>query len=183
MGEPILKDGETPKTRRAKRTRQLAITERVEKTKVRLRDRECRFPRCGCKRMQLGLTGGGMTNTLLAKCDLVVSHDVHKGMGGDPTGAVSIAPLMILLCRWRHQDAPVSVHAGTLRTLYLTPDQNDGPLAFEIDLRVLMTGTQPAHPQWFEVGREVYDPAGAIVLGPLTLEQEAVLLKLSEMRR
>lgn len=169
--------GPTAKARRRKR-RSLSADERREKQKVRDRDRVCRFPRCGCSKSRDPL-----------KRVLTVSHDFHKGMGGDPTGGVSIAPLMVALCKWRHQDAPVSRHAKTLRSVYLTPDQNDGPLAWEVDLGAVYPG-QYRLGTWFEVGREDYVEGGSGELrlfgpwgGNLTDEQERVLNELAEMIR
>lgn len=161
---------------RAKKSRRLSIAERVEKEKVRLRDRHCRFPRCGC-----------LTSRTVSALKRVptVSHDFHKGMGGDPTGAVSIASLMVLLCKWRHQDAPVSRHAGTMQTRYLTPDNNDGPLAFLVDLHAVYPGLYAHAGVWFEVGHEHYVEGGSgeLRLAPLTVEQENVLADLAEMTR
>lgn len=175
---PLWKDGETPKTRRKKRRRHNDEKERAEKQVVRNRDERCRFPRCGCMRPKV--------NPL--KAVLTVSHDFHKGQGGNPTGEVSIAPLMIAFCKWRHQDAPVSRHAGTMRTRYLTPDHNDGPVAFDIDMRALNPGQfQGKDAIWFEVARERYsdlaDDAPRIELDDLTEEQEAILEELAEMVR
>jgi len=158
---------------RARRRRKLAVAERGEKAKVRIRDKVCRFPRCGCQ----------LQRTNAFKAIPTVSHDFHKKMGGNPTGAVSIAALMILLCKWRHQDGPVSRHAGTMRTRYLTPDQNDGPLAFLVDLHALRhandDGRQLTKGTWFEVARES-EPG---VLEELTFEQNGILGQLAEMRR
>lgn len=115
------------------------------------------------------------------KCIPTVSHDFHKGMGGDPTGKVSIAALMILLCKWRHQDAPVSRHAGTMQTRYLTPDNNDGPVAFLVDLHALYPDLHTKSGIWFEVARE--SEVGVIDEDKLTYEQAEVLRDLAEMKR
>lgn len=172
---PLLKDGETPSTRRARRRRRNDLKERAEKHTVRNRDGHCRFPRCGCQRPRADPM----------KALLTVSHDFHKGMGSDPTGEVSIAALMIAFCKWRHQDAPVSRHAGTLRTRYLTPDHNVGPVAFDIDLRALNPGQfMGKDPIWFEVAKERYKASGeGVELDDLTEEQVAILDELAEMAR
>lgn len=166
--------GPTARARKKKRA-QLVSQERHEKGLVRVRDRRCRFPHCGCQKRG--------ANPL--KAFLTVSHDFHKGMGGDPTGSVSIAALMVALCKWRHQDAPVSRHAGTLRTRYLTPDQNDGPIAFEVDLSaVYPIGPYRRGDAWFEVARETFGTHGSEppwLLEQLTPEQEEVLLWLARM--
>jgi hypothetical protein len=162
--------------RRARKRRSQTIGERVEKTKVRLRDGGCRFPRCGCR---------SNPNASALKKLLTVSHDFHKGMGGDPNGRVSIAALMIALCKWRHQDGRVSRHAGTMRTRYLTPDQNDGPLAFDVDLAALYPGLYTTTGVWFEVAREHYveGGSGTLRLERTTSEQDQVLADLAEMER
>lgn len=181
---PMWKDGMTPKKRRAKRRRELTTEERAEKDVVRERDRHCRFPLCGCQEPGHGL-----------KSIPTVSHDIHKGMGGDPSGKVSIASLMILLCKWRHQDGHVSRHAGTLQTRSLTPDGNDGPLAWLVDMTAVRPGFyEQKRGVWFEVAREQYvepwtaagSPPGTrppIELAPLTDEQRSILEELAEMRR
>jgi hypothetical protein len=80
---------------------------------------------------------------------------------------VSLAPLMVLLCTHRHQHGRISRHAGTLRSVYLTPDGYDGPVAWEIE----MGG------EWFEVARE----STPGVLEPLNPQQERILHLLAEM--
>jgi hypothetical protein len=96
--------------------------ERAEKAKVRYRDGYCRFPRCGCKRLHMRLE---------------VSHDVHKGMGGNVAGDRSTADQMMLLCWQRHQHGQVSIHAGTLRAVALTARGFDGPVRWEVDERIV----------------------------------------------
>jgi hypothetical protein len=175
-GKPLWKDGITPKKKRAKQRRQRNAGEQSEKAKVRERDVVCRFPLCGCKRGVRPPTGHSW---------LTVSHDRHKGMGGDPSGNASIAALMVLLCAWRHQEASVSRHAGTLNSKYLTPDQNDGPLAWLVDLSAVYPGLYATRGVWFEVARECYVEGGSgeLRLEPLTDEQQHVLDDLGEMDR
>lgn len=69
------------------------------KAEVRRRDKGCRFPGCGCRRLRLALE---------------VSHNEHKGMGGNPKGDRSTPELMMQLCRERHQANPVSIHSGRI---------------------------------------------------------------------
>jgi len=154
---------------RARKSRALTLHELAEKLKTRNRDKVCRFPHCGCHVEQS------------MKSVLTVSHDFHKGMGGDPTGGVSIAGLMVLVCKWRHQDAPVSFHAKTLRTRYLTPDHNDGPIAWEVDMGAVRPD-QYLMGSWFEVAREDYDLTG-FTLEPLTPKQAEVLSFLAHLTR
>ncbi len=132
--------------------------ESTNKQLVRVRDlRRCRFPLCGCKKLGLRLE---------------VSHDRHKGMGGNPEGDRSLMPRMILFCVHRHQDGAISRHKGTLRTVPLTSRGNNGPVAFEVILEAL-TGA----PEWVEVARE----RSVCELEPLLEWQRTVLLKLAEM--
>ncbi len=161
--------GPTARARAAK-SRKLVIAERVNKEKVRLRDRQCRFPMCGCKNLRIPCS--------VLKRVPTVSHDEHKGMGGDPTGERSQPHRMLLLCKWRHQDAPVSRHAGTIETVYLTEKGNDGPLEWRIDLGAVYPGQYRRH-VWFVLAREI-EPG---VVGALTPQQCDVLDTLAEMER
>lgn len=166
--ESFWKDGITPKKKRGRRKRNLTALERANKALVRDRDGRCRFPFCGCRRRGIGMKGV-----------LTVSHDRHKGQGGDPTGDRSQPELMILLCKWRHQDGPVSRHAGTMRTRYLSPEKNRGPVAFAVDMAAVYPGLYPEPGIWFEVAREIERG----VLGALNAEQLRVLDDLAEMER
>jgi hypothetical protein len=119
--------------------------ERDNKALVRRRDRmHCRWPLCGCGKLGLALE---------------VSHDTHKGIGGDPTGKRSQTELMILFCRRRHREAIFSRHAGNLRTRYLTEFRNNGPVAFEakrVDLvkHGLLDECFDNSQEWIELARE-----------------------------
>ena len=102
---------QTKKDRRAQ--------EDKEKLKVRLRDKGCRFPLCGCKKLGRRLE---------------VSHHVHKGIGGNPAGDRSKADIMVQLCVDRHQFSNVSIHKGTLRPVFLTAEKFNGPIAWEVNV-------------------------------------------------
>lgn len=142
------------------RTRTKAVkSERDAKLEVRRRDRFCRFPLCGCRRLGWRLEA---------------SHQSHKGAGGNPTGDRSTADQMILLCVHRHQDGVVSRHHGTMRARYLTADRADGPVAWEVDLAGVY-GFKKS--QWREVARE----SAVQQLEPLDKWQEDILLRLAEM--
>jgi hypothetical protein len=102
---------------------ELEAHEKSEKAKVRRRDKGCRFPQCDCRRRR-------------PRPRLEVSHDAHKGKGGNPSGDRSVAERMILFCVTRHQEGVVSRHHGTLKTEYLTSRKSDGPLEFWIRFAV-----------------------------------------------
>lgn len=154
MGERVMTwAGSFPKPSRAARllkkhqTRTKRVTsEKKNKAEVRKRDKVCRFPRCGCRKMKLPLES---------------SHHIHKAMGGDSTGERSSPDLMVLLCSHRHRDGNISRHHGTLRPVFLTADAFKGPIAWEVDWANLHTGTVN-EPDWREVARErsvgVWDP-------------------------
>jgi hypothetical protein len=94
--------------------------ENAEKAKVREREqRHCRFPLCPCHRLNWRRE---------------VAHKRHKGMGGQPEGSRSLASVMMLVCHWRHQAAPVSLHSGRWRWEPLTDQGTDGPVSFHVSL-------------------------------------------------
>lgn len=102
--------------------------ERDHKAEAKKRDGyRCRFPLCGCSRIKLAL-----------EARIESSHDKHKGSGGNPAGDRSVAALLMTLCKHRHQDGAVSRHKGTLRSRYLTDQQNNGPVAWDVDVEALM---------------------------------------------
>lgn len=153
---------------RNKLRRARAKRERTEKMEVRDRDQwHCRFPLCGCKR---------------AGFRLEVSHDRHKGMGGDPKGTRSTAAGMILLCAPRHQTSILSRHAGTIQTMHLTRRKNNGPVAWFVDLptmlilcpTIITIGNR--HGQWIEIARE----AAVQQLEPLEAWQRTALEMLAK---
>lgn len=161
--------------RKSKRDRRTA--EDDNKRAVRARDlHRCRFPLCGCKKLGLRLE---------------VSHDTHKGMGGNPKGDRSTPSGMILFCLHRHQDGRISRHRGTLRTVPLSAAGNNGPLAFEVDAAIvasiLPAGVKDlivpinaairGNDYWLEVARE----RKIQVLEPLEPWQERILGMLAEM--
>lgn len=150
--------------------------EKKNKAQVRRRDRGCRFPMCGCRKLGLKLD---------ARPE--VSHDRHKGMGGNPAGDRSLPELMVQLCVHRHQDGPISRHKGTMRAVYLTAEGYNGPVAWEIDIAMyaylvaVQNGQRgpsvPKAPVWREVARE----RKVGVLEPLTADQHETLDILAEM--
>lgn len=166
--------------RRGRKTR-----EAREKASTSRRDGTCRFPLCGCRQRP--------------SMSLERAHQVHKGMGGDktPDGARSHASGLLLLCAWRHQRAPISRHAGTLRAEALTDQGMNGPIRWLISGRGIMRVAlqAPLHPDdlppsapikvegntdtsWYELAREI-QPHERV---PLLPWQRTVLLVLSDMR-
>lgn len=151
------------KIKEAKQRRELQRDETDAKLEVRRRDGSCRFPLCGCRRLKLQLAARGE-----------VSHQRHKGMGGNPSGDRSTAAGLILLCNHRHQDGAVSRHKGTLRIKPLTRAGMNGPVAFWVDLAAVY-GFRKA--QWKEVARETAPRQ----LEPLERWQLDALQMLAEM--
>lgn len=132
-----------------------------QKAHVRRRDKVCRFPLCGCRKLRMRLE---------------VSHVTHKGMGGNPLGDRSLPSIMVLLCVHRHQDGAVSRHKGTLKAQYLTASKFNGPVAWLIDTNAAgVTHRRGQH--WKEVARE----SAPGVLEPLTPWQLGVLTMLATM--
>ena len=134
--------------------------ERDQKAQVRRRDRRCRFPMCGCGPIRLRLE---------------VSHERHKGMGGNRPGDRSNAEDMVLLCEHRHQHGRISRHAGTMKAVR-GREGYDGPVQWLVDVNALgrvATGDK----RWRTVATEVRPG----VLAPLTAWQRTTLEKLAEM--
>lgn len=170
-GEPMWKQSRAA-TRKAKLKdrRDARKHEDDQKAIVRKRDRFCRFPLCGCRKLGLGLVASPE-----------VSHEKHKGAGGNRSGDRSMSTIMIWLCHHRHQAGVISRHKETLRTRYLTDRQADGPVAWEVDLVAIRLCGAPRSAaqvaEWFEVARET-----AIQhFEPPTDEQRAILRQLAEM--
>lgn len=131
----------------------------------------CRFPLCGCRKMGLALVAS-----------LEVSHDKHKGMGGNPAGDRSTPEIMILFCKHRHQFGRISRHAGTLRTEPIVKRLgNNGPVKFLVDvsaLRARVAGDAGVLvDRWRVVARE----SAPGVLLPLTDWQRRTLERLATM--
>lgn len=164
---PILKPSRTKRLKTERRDlAKLDAEERQAKAKVTRRDRVCRFPLCGCRRLGFAL-----------KARPEVSHRTHKGMGGNPAGDRSTPALMVLLCAHRHQFGAVSRHAGTLREKFLTRDKYNGPVAWEIDVAATASPRRTKVHAWREVARE----RSVGVLEPLADWQREILERLAEM--
>lgn len=143
-------------TRRDART-----SEDANKQAARKRDSyKCRFPLCGCRRAGLRLE---------------VSHQEHKGAGGNPSGSRSQVKGLITLCVHRHQDGAVSIHKGTLKIKPLTTAGTNGPVAFLVDRSLVWP--QFKRDRWFQVAQET----AVQQLAPPSPVQQAVLERLAEL--
>lgn len=123
--EPHWKPSATARKKAALKTRgEAKATEATNKRAAKKRDGyKCRFPLCGCAKLKLRIES---------------SHDLHKGMGGNPAGDRSETAGLITLCLHRHQHGAISRHAGTLRARHLSPERgNDGPVYWDVDAVVL----------------------------------------------
>ena len=157
--------------RRAAKSRRLKAAENKNKAAVRARDGAggleltglCRFPTCGCH-FEGGFGRPG------SKAFVEVSHQTHKGMGGDPTGDRSAPALMICVCNWRHKEARFSIDKKTIRWVPLTDAGANGPVAWEMFLDV--SG-------WFELARE----SAVQVIESFTPAGVAILRDLAEMKQ
>lgn len=99
--------------RRAKRTHAGRRLERIEKAKVRQRDRCCRVPWCSTPTDRL-----------------TVAHLLHKGMGGNPAQNRSTADKMIYLCYAHHQGPRGLDGMYPLSIVPLTDAGTNGPCQF-----------------------------------------------------
>lgn len=133
------------------------LVEDKAKAEARRRDRTCRFPLCGCRRLQLRLE---------------VAHVQHKGSGGNPAGDRNVPENLILLCVHRHQFGGISLHKGTLRVVSLSSRGCDGPVKWMVDLSYAGSVQR-----WTEAAREVAPG----VLEPLTEKQRGLLEALAAL--
>jgi hypothetical protein len=166
----------TTKQRRASKARSRKQVERDRMLTVRERDGQCRLFACGCREPR--------NRDLIVDVTLEVSHQAHRGMGGNPALDRSETRTMVLLCHRRHQTGLVSRHAGTLRPVFLTPDGFDGPIAWEIQWAVLeRLGLQRCvigrpRGEWVRVSEETSFVFGGcregVVLEPMLLDRLAV---------
>lgn len=160
-----------PIKRRAERHDQKAKRRtalRNKKDDVRSRDRQCRFPQCGCRRLRMRTE---------------VSHREHEGMGGNPAADRSDPDTMILVCSARHKESRISIDKETVRWEPLTARGADGPVRWEVDLRefrdFLEVQRDRIEPQWFEVARET----GIGTWEPFLPMQLDILKQLARMDR
>jgi hypothetical protein len=146
--------GSSAKVQRVTARQARRVAEETNKTYVRRRDRRCRFPLCGCRKFGFALH---------------VSHQQHKGMGGNPKGDRSTGDRMILVCAPRHREHPMAIDKGTVKWEGLTRNGSDGPVRWLVRLDGRRT--------WTEVARE----RAVQELEPLTEKQRRILRQLAEM--
>lgn len=141
----------------------VARQERTNKLTAAARDGfRCRFPFCGCRERGY---------------QPEVAHLTHKGMGGDPKGLRSQVDNLITLCGWRHREAPVSLHKGTLKVRPLTTAGTNGPVSWWVNACAI-TG-DPCE-WWFRI----VDEERVGVLEPVALPGPLEMLELlSRMER
>jgi hypothetical protein len=152
------KTGSNSKVERRKVKAERKYKEDAEMRYVRRRDRWCRFPLCGCAKFGLVLD---------------VSHQRHRGMGGNPAGDRTDRSAMLLICRQRHRVGRVAIDRGTLRWEGRTLHGAEGPIAWFVDAAAL---GYPGEDE-IELARE-WRPGQLEVL---TLKQRRLLLELARM--
>lgn len=133
----------TAKADRRARTRLARKRERDGKAAVRKRDGACRFPLCGCYKHRYALH---------------VSHQKHKGMGGNPAGDRSVAELMIRVCIKRHRESVYSIDRGGISWEALSADGANGPIRWLIDGDRIPDALRPVEIRGvtaYELAREV----------------------------
>jgi hypothetical protein len=156
----------TAKAARRARKRRAVQRERAAKAACRLRDGGCRFPLCGCRR----------------SAGAEVSHLVHRGMGGNPSGDRSTTRGMLCLCRWRHRESRASMDREGIYWEGLTGAGADGPIRWMLRVDVGVTEGFPWS-EWNELARELEAPCDGHPgrLEPMTHEQLAMLQALAKM--
>lgn len=103
-----------------------------------VREREdytCRFPH------QCGLA-----------CE--VSHQRHRGMGGDPTGECSDPRIMVAVCHVIHRTGRIALDKKNLRWVPLTDAGADGPIEWQVKLGAV-PGFSGDADEWIRVATEV----------------------------
>jgi len=110
------KKGVTARLRAAK-SRKLKAVERERMQEVRERENhKCRFPHeCGRP--------------------IEVSHQTHRGMGGDPTGEATRPEIMVGVCGPIHRTGRYAIDKKNLRWFPVSPEKGaNGPIGWEIDV-------------------------------------------------
>lgn len=121
---------------RASKSRKLKLVERDRMQEVREReDYTCRFPhQCGR--------------------DIEVSHQQHRGMGGDPTGERTDPRIMVGVCHVIHRTGKIALDKKNLRWVPLTPAGANGPIEWQVKLGAVPGFTGDAE-DWIRVATEV----------------------------
>lgn len=172
------KKGPTARRRAAKR-RTGKAGEVANMRQARIRDAYCRFPVCGCVLSQ------SLPHRLIGELIAEVSHQVHRGMGGDPRGERTTPPLLLLLCNWRHKLSKFSIDRHGIRWEALTEQGADGPIRWLIDAEKASAlsleregvGLFRTLSPWIVLAEETAPHA----FKPFTEAQSAILAWLAEM--
>lgn len=132
--------GPSSKVLRRQRKRDDKREEEKNKATVRRRDRDCRFPLCGCKALKI------MGH---------VAHRRHKGSGGNPARDRSCPADMILVCACRHRENRISLDRGTLRWEGQSNMMANGLVTWEILTSELPKELRTPQPKlWTPIWRE-----------------------------
>lgn len=136
-------------------------TESRNKSLVRKRDGSvCRFPRCACHQQRLAPE---------------VAHVIPKASGGDH-GNRSGTDNLICLCKLRHKESRISIHAGTLRVEALTVKGMNDVVRWWVNVAVL-ADPYATEPGWQCVAEE----SQVRVLKPPTKQQGEWLRQIAEL--
>lgn len=140
------------------------IRDKEDRNKSAARKRDgwmCRFPRCSCHK---------------ARLHPEVAHVESKKMGGDH-GERSTTANLICLCRGRHRESRISLHAGTLRCELLTVKGANAKVRWWVNVAVLDDPFARA-PTWVVVATETRPS----YIEPLTPEQGALIERIAELK-
>lgn len=128
---------------RAAKSRKLKAVERDRMQEAREREGyTCRFPH------QCGLT-------------IAVSHQRHRGIGGDPSGECSDPKIMIGVCHVIHRTGRIALDKKNLRWVPLTDDGANGPIEWQVHLGALPWFVGTHFQDWVRVAVE--DAPGRLV--------------------
>ena len=160
--------GPSQKVRRALRAKARAGDRDDAKAEVRKRDKGCRVPFCGCRRLRLRLE---------------VSHKKHQGAGGNPAGDRNDPRNLMLVCAERHKDNPISIDRGSLKwEPYYVEKGANSAVTWLIDYALFSyligeSKQRPTTPEWMELATE-RAPGSWF---PLSVGQDFIVRKLATM--